>query len=156
MPRANAHNPIPRRRLLTLGAAVCIMLTASPLRAQQEKKKRSDSPIPERPPVNTPVLVVDAVTAPVAGNPPGVIIMTLNIDCGTVENARTIDNLMPRVYNAVIIELNREPLGRNGLVSDRDLEALKQRLTFQINRALQGPQITGVYIRTLQEVPRRS
>ena len=40
-------------------------------------------------------------------------------------------------------------------MNDRDLAGVKQRLLYQINRALQGPQVVGVYIRSLQEVPRR-
>lgn len=131
----------------------------SPALAQDKKKKKSDSPSPiERPPINNPVLVIDAVTAPVVpppGSSPGTVIMTLSIDCGSVENARVIDAMIPRVYNAVIVELNREPLGKDGRVNDRDLAGVKQRLLYQINRALQGPQVVGVYIRSLQEVPRR-
>ncbi|MFN4312498.1 MAG: hypothetical protein ACK4FK_18085 [Ferrovibrio sp.] len=157
MPRGNAIKPLtgvsPSRRAL-LGALAGLCLIATPMaRAQErEKKKKSDTPI-DKPPVNTSVLVVEAVTAPVAGPPGSQVILTLNIDCGTVENARAIDPLMPRVYNAVIMELNREPLGKNGRVHDNDLEGLKNRLVFQINRALQGPQVVGVYIRSLQEVP---
>ena len=110
--------------------------------------------VPE-PPVNSPQLIVDAVTAPVA--PSGTIIMTLTVDCGTVENARAVNTMMPRVYNAVIMELNREPLGVNGRVTDRDLEPLKRRLLVRINRALEGgPQVSGIYIRSLQEVPGRN
>lgn len=115
--------------------------------------KSADAP-PEKPPITTPVLTVDAVTAPVAGPPGSMVIMTLSLDCATVDNARAVDTLMPRVYNAVIMELNREPLGRNGRVYEHDLEGLKQRLLYQINRALQGPQVAAVYIHSLQEVPR--
>src|SRR3546814_12279325 len=80
--------------------------------------------------------------------------MTLTVDCGTVENARAVNAMMPRVYNAVIMELNREPLGTNGRVTDRDLEPLKRRLLLRINRALQRvPQAFGVYIRRLTDVP---
>src|SRR3546814_10694680 len=64
-----------------------------------------------RSPINSPQLIVEAVTAPVL--PSGTIIMTLTVDCGTVENARAVNAMMPRVYNAVIMELNREPLGRS-------------------------------------------
>lgn len=160
MPRGNATKPLAgaslSRRALLLGALGGLCLIAPPVaRAQEkEKKKKSDTPI-DKPQVNTPVLMVDAVTAPVAGPPGSQLIMTLSIDCGTVENARAIDPLMPRVYNAVIMELNREPLGKDGRVHDNDLEGLKRRLVFQINRALQGPQVVGVYIRSLQEVPLR-
>ncbi|MFN4275147.1 MAG: hypothetical protein ACK4FJ_02525 [Ferrovibrio sp.] len=159
MPRGNAIKPLagvsPSRRAL-LGALAGLCLIATPMaRAQErEKKKKSDTPI-DKPLVNTPVLMVDAVTAPVAGPPGSQVIMTLSIDCGTVENARAVDPLMPRVYNAVIMELNREPLGKDGRIHDNDLEGLKRRLVFQINRALQGPQVVGVYIRSLQEVPLR-
>ena len=158
MRRANAHSQnLTRRRLLTSGAAV-LLFSSSPVFAQ-EKKKKSESPSPiERPPVNNPVLVIDAVTAPVAAPPgkaPGTVIMTLSVDCGSVENARVVDTLIPRVYNAIILELNREPLGKDGRVNDHDLAGVKQRLLHQINRALQGPQVVGVYIRSLQEVPRR-
>lgn len=128
------------------------LLAALPAMAAEEKK-RSDAPPPEKPLVNTSVLVVDAVTAPVSGPPGSRVIMTLNIDCGDVENARQVDALMPRVYNAAIMELNREPLGKDGRVNDSDLEHLKRRLVFHINRALQGPQVVGVYIRSLQDVP---
>lgn len=158
MRRANVHSQnLTRRRLLATGAAV-LLCGATPALAQ-EKKKKSESPSPiERPPVNTPVLVIDAVTAPVApppGGAPGTVIMTLSIDCGSVENARVVDAMIPRVYNAIILELNREPLGKGGRVNDQDLAGVKQRLVHQINRSLQGPQVVGVYIRSLQEVPRR-
>lgn len=158
MPRGNAIKPLagaPIGRRALLGALGALCLIAPMARAQEkEKKKKSDTPI-DKPLVNTPVLMVDAVTAPVAGPPGSQVIMTLSIDCGTVENARAVDPLMPRVYNAVIMELNREPLGKDGRVHDNDLEGLKRRLVFQINRALQGPQVVGVYIRSLQEVPLR-
>lgn len=159
MPRGNAikplaGTPLSRRALLGALAGLCLIASSAGRAQEKEKKKRSDTPI-EKPPVNTPVLMVDAVTAPVAGPPGSQLIMTLSIDCGTVENARLIDPLMPRVYNAVIMELNREPLGKDGRVHDNDLEGLKRRLVFQINRALQGPQVVGVYIRSLQEVPLR-
>lgn len=135
-----------------------VLIGTSPSFAQDKKKKsESTSPI-ERPPVNNPVLIIDAVTAPVAppaGGTPGTIIMTLSIDCGSVENARVVDAMIPRVYNAIILELNREPMGSNGRVNDQDLSRVKQRLLHQVNRALQGPQVVGVYIRSLQEVPRR-
>jgi hypothetical protein len=159
MRHGNATKPPARRspsRRAALGALAGLCLIASPAgwTQEKEKKKKSDTPI-DKPPVNNPVLVVEAVTAPVAGPPGSQLIMTLSIDCGTVENARVVDPLMPRVYNAVIMELNREPLGKDGRVHDNDLEGLKRRLVFQINRALQGPQVVGVYIRSLQEVPLR-
>jgi hypothetical protein len=159
MPRGNAIKPLAgaslsRRALLGALAGLCLIASPAAWTQEKEKKKRSDTPI-DKPPVNTPVLMVDAVTAPVAGPPGSQVIMTLSIDCGTVENARAVDPLMPRVYNAVIMELNREPLGKDGRVHDNDLEGLKRRLVFQINRALQGPQVVGVYIRSLQEVPLR-
>ena len=158
MRRANAHNPITRRRLL-LAAGGAMLLTGASSSFAQDKKKKSESPTPiERPPINNPVLIIDAVTAPVAppaGGTPGTVIMTLSVDCGSVENARVVDAMIPRVYNAIILELNREPMGRNGRVNDQDLAGVKQRLLYQINRALQGPQVVGVYIRSLQEVPRR-
>lgn len=140
-----------RRALLgTLTAALALPPAA---RAQEkDKKKKSDTPV-EKPLVNTPVLIIDAVTAPVNGPTGSRIIMTLNIDCGDVENARKVDNLFPRVYNAVIMELNREPLGKDGRVYDKDLEVLKRRLVFAINRSLQGPEVVGVYVRSLQDVP---
>lgn len=158
---ANAPDRISRRPLLafalTLASAVLVASSFSAL-AQQKEKQRSDTPI-EKPLVNTPILVIDAVTAPLAagpnGEPGGTVIMTLSVDCGSVENARAVDALMPRIYNAVILELNREPLGKSGRLNDQDLNGVKQRLLYQINRALQGPQISGVYIRSLQEVPRR-
>lgn len=156
MRRANAHNRMTSRRWL-LAALAAALMTPEPARAQKEKKKKSDTPV-ERPPVNNPVLIIDAVTAPVApppGGTPGTIIMTLSVDCGSVENARVVDAMIPRVYNAIIMELNREPMGSNGRVNDQDLSRVKQRLLHQINRALQGPQVVGVYIRSLQEVPRR-
>lgn len=157
MQRANAHSQrITRRQLLIIG---CAALAAPPVFAQEKKKKKSEAPSPiERPPINNPVLLIDAVTAPVApppGSTPGTVIMTLSVDCGSVENARVIDAMIPRVYNAVIMELNREPIGKDGRINDQDLAGVKQRLLYQINRALQGPQVVGVYIRSLQEVPRR-
>lgn len=151
---ANAPDRITRRLLPALMTA---MLLAVPAIAPAQEEKKPESPI-ERPPISTPVLVIDAVTAPVAGpngTPGGTVIMTLSVDCGTVENARAVDAMIPRVYNAVIMELNREPLGRGGRVNEQDLAGVKQRLLYQINRALQGPQVVGVYIRSLQEVPRR-
>jgi flagellar basal body-associated protein FliL len=159
MPRGNAINPLDRpsllrRRLLGLLAAGSLLLPATAYAQEKEKKKKSDTPV-EKPPINNPVLVVDAVTAPIAGPPGSKVIMTLNIDCGSVENARKVDDLMPRVYNAIIIELNREPLGKDGRLFDQDIEQLKRRLVYQINRQLQGPQVVGVYVRSLQEVPLR-
>lgn len=173
MPHANAREPFSRRLLLT--ALLVTLLPTLPARAAEhgggegegaaakgggekpEKKKKKQGegePIPE-PPINSPQLVVEAVTAPVL--PSGTVIMTLTVDCGTVENARAVNAMMPRVYNAVIMELNREPLGNNGRVTDRDLEPLKKRLLVRINRALQGgPQVSGVYVRSLQEVPGRN
>ena len=159
MPRGNAINHIDRRRLLTLLAAGSLLPATA---FASEKKKKSDTPI-EKPPVNNPVLVVDAVTAPLAGPPGSKVILTLNIDCGNVENARKVDDLMPRVYNAVILELNREPLGKDGRIYDNDIEGLKRRLVYQINRQLGGPNappsqtplVVGVYVRSLQEVPLR-
>lgn len=150
MPRASAHSRCSRRGvLLGLPVALVAGLCAAGAGAQQQP------PPEDRPPINTPLLLIEAVTAPVAGPPDGTVIMTLSVDCGTVENARLIDTLMPRVYNATILELNREPLGKGGRVSDQDLEGLKRRLVFQINRALKGPEVVGVYIRSFQEVPRR-
>lgn len=157
MRRGNAINHLERRRLLILLAAG--MLLAAPAArasdAPPDKKKKSDTPS-EKPPINTPLLIVDAVTAPLNGPPGSKVILTLNVDCGTIENARKVDELMPRVYNAVIIELNREPLGKDGRLYDQDIEQLKRRLVYQINRNLQGPQVVGVYVRSLQEVPLRS
>ena len=151
------HQPSRRhdRRRLLLGLLAAGLLPAAALAQEKEKKKKSETPV-EKPPVNTPVLVVDAVTAPIAGPPGSKIIMTLTVDCGSVETARKVDDLMPRVYNAVILELNREPLGRDGRIYDNDIEGLKRRLVYQINRALQGPQVVGVYIRSMQEVPLRA
>jgi hypothetical protein len=173
MPHANVHDRLRLRRRLLLALLGLSLLPASALAAEKgegekaapaaeggdgkkdkKKKKGEGEAIPE-PPVNSPQLVVEAVTAPVA--PSGTVIMTLTVDCGTVENARAVNQMMPRVYNAVILELNREPLGTNGRVTERDLEPLKRRLLFQINRALKdGPQISGIYIRSLQEVPGRN
>lgn len=159
MRRANVLNHISRRALLrglTAGLMVTgLALAALPAHAQEkkeDKKKKGDAPV-EKPLVNTSVLVVDAVTAPVSGPTGSRVIMTLNIDCGNVENARKVDDLFPRVYNAVIMELNREPLGKDGRVYDKDLDVLKRRLVFAINRALQGPEVVGVYVRSLQDVP---
>jgi flagellar basal body-associated protein FliL len=159
MPRGNAINPSDRpgpfRRRLLLGLLAFGLLAApAALGQEKEKKKKSDTPV-EKPPINSPLLVVDAVTAPLVGPPGSKVILTLTVDCGSVENARVVDNLMPRVYNAVIIELNREPLGKDGRLYDNDIEQLKRRLVYQINRNLQGPQVVGVYIRSLQEVPLR-
>jgi len=162
MRRASAINHPPvnrqdRRRLLLGLAALAALCPAAALASddeKKEKKKKGDAPV-EKPPINTPTLVVEAVTAPIVGPPGSKVIMTLTVDCGSVENARVVDNLMPRVYNAVIMELNREPLGKNGRIYDADIEGLKRRLVFQINRALQGPQVVGVYIRSMQEVPLR-
>ncbi len=159
MPHGNAHKPrfaghLTRRACLTAAA----LLVCMPALAQEGggKKKGGDpNKPPERPPVNSPLLLIEAVTAPVAGPPTRTIIMTFTIDCGSVEMAQQVDPMIARVYNAVIMELNREPLGRDGQVQDSDLEALKRRLLFQINRALKGPTVAGVYIRSLQEVPRR-
>jgi len=164
MRHANVRNALhDRRRLLALLLAAPLLTPAAARAAEHgggekdKKKEKKDRPegVPTGPPINTPLLVVEAVTAPVA--PSGMVIMTLNIDCGTVENARAVDAMMPRVYNAVILELNREPLGKDNRVADADLEPLKRRLLFQINKALKdGPQIAGVYIRSLQEVPART
>jgi len=158
MPRGNAINHLDRRSLLCglgilLAAPAAMASDAPPPDKEKEKKKKSDAV--EKPPVNTPLLVVDAVTAPLNGPPGSKVILTLNVDCGSVENARKVDDLMPRVYSAVIIELNREPLGKDGRLYDQDIEQLKRRLVYQINRNLQGPQVVGVYIRSLQEVPLR-
>ncbi|MFC3674159.1 flagellar basal body-associated FliL family protein [Ferrovibrio xuzhouensis] len=173
MRHANARD-LQRRRQLLLALLGLTLLGTAPLSAlaaekgegegaaakggekpEKKKKKQGEGePIPE-PPINSPQLIVEAVTAPVL--PSGTVIMTLTVDCGTVENARAVNAMMPRVYNAVIMELNREPLGTNGRVTDRDLEPLKRRLLVRINRALQGgPQVSGVYVRSLQEVPGRT
>lgn len=153
MRRGNAINHLSRRRLL-LALAVGSLLPADLWAQEKKEKKKSDTPV-EKPLVNTPLLVVDAVTAPISGPPGSKVILTLTVDCGDVETARKVDDLMPRVYNAVILELNREPLGRDGRIYDNDIEGLKRRLVYQINRALQGPQVVGVYIRSMQEVPLR-
>lgn len=157
MRRANALNHIDRRALLAgLTAGLLLPLSAFAASGKKEEKKKkegAEEKLPEKPLVNTSILVVDAVTAPVNGPTGSRVIMTLNIDCGNVENARKVDALMPRVYNAVIMELNREPLGANGRVYDKDLEGLKRRLVFQVNRSLQGPEVVGIYIRSLQDVP---
>ncbi len=155
MPHGNAHSLRFSRRACLTGA---LLLAAAPALAQEGggKKKGGDPNKPvERPPVNTPLLLIEAVTAPVAGPPDRTVIMTFTVDCGSVEMAQQVDPMIARVYNAVILELNREPLGRNGQVNDADLEAMKRRLVFQINRALKGPTVAGIYIRSLQEVPRR-
>lgn len=154
MRRGNAINHLDRRHLLA-GLGVLLAAPGAFASDEKEKKKKSDAP-PEKPPINTPLLMVDAVTAPLDGPPGSKVIMTLNVDCGTVENARKVDELMPRVYSAVIIELNREPLGKGGRLYDQDIEQLKRRLVYQINRNLQGPQVVGIYIRSLQEVPLRN
>jgi len=154
MRRGNAINHIGRRRLLLTLAAGSLWPVHAWAQEKKEKKK-SETPV-EKPPVNTPLLVVDAVTAPISGPPGSKVIMTLTVDCGDVETARKVDDLMPRVYNAVILELNREALGRDGRIYDNDIEGLKRRLVYQINRALQGPQVVGVYIRSMQEVPLRT
>ena len=158
MPRGNVINHLDRRRLLSLLAAGALLPVVAPLAStwaqDKDKTKKSDTPV-EKPPINSPLLMVDAVTAPIVGPPGSKVILTLNVDCGTVENARKVDELMPRVYNAIILELNREPLGKDGRIYDTDIEPLKRRLVYQINRALQGPQVVGVYIRSLQEVPLR-
>ncbi len=154
MRRGNAINHIDRRRLLIALAAGSLLPVQSWAQDKKEKKK-SDTPV-EKPPVNSPLLVVDAVTAPISGPPGSKVIMTLTVDCGSVETARKVDDLMPRVYNAVILELNREPLGKDGRIYDNDIEGLRRRLVYQINRALQGPQVVGVYIRSMQEVPLRA
>ena len=153
MRRANAINRLDRRRLL-LTLAVGSLLPAGAWAQEKKEKKKSDTPV-EKPPVNSPLLVVDAVTAPISGPVGSKVIMTLTVDCGSIDTARKVDDLMPRVYNAVILELNREPLGRDGRIYDHDIEGLKRRLVYQINRALQGPQVVGVYIRSMQEVPLR-
>ena len=177
MRHANVHDRLLRRRLLLaglLGLTLLPALSPAALAAEhggggggsggggdegggkkdKKKKKEGEGQGAPEPPVNSPQLVVEAVTAPVA--PSGTVIMTLTVDCGTVENARAVNALMPRVYNAVILELNREPLGSNGRVTDRDLEPLKKRLLFQVNKALKGgPQVSGIYIRSLQDVPNR-
>jgi hypothetical protein len=158
MRHGNAPDPSlrPRRRHLLAALAVVLLLPGISLAADDKKKKGDPNKILERPPVNSPLLTIEAVTAPVSGNPPGTIIMTFTLDCGTVENAQQVDNLLPRAYNAVILELNREPLGRDGRVTDQDLEGMKRRLLYQVNRALRGPEIKAVLIRSLQEVPRRT
>lgn len=153
MRRGNAINHLDRRRLL-LALAVGSLLPAGAWAQDKKEKKKSDTPV-EKPPVSSPLLVVDAVTAPISGPPGSRVIMTLTVDCGDIDTARKVDDLMPRVYNAVILELNREPLGRDGRIYDNDIEGLKRRLVYQINRALQGPQVVGVYIRSMQEVPLR-
>lgn len=155
MRRGNAINHIDRRRLLLTLAVSSLLPVQVWAQEKKEKKKKSDTPV-EKPLVNTPLLVVDAVTAPISGPPGSKVILTLTVDCGDVETARKVDDLMPRVYHAVILELNREPLGRDGRIYDNDIEGLKRRLVYQINRALQGPQVVGVYIRSMQEVPLRS
>lgn len=154
MRRGNVINHFDRRRLL-LTLAACALLPLQSRAQEKKEKKKSDTPI-EKPPINSPLLVVDAVTAPISGPPGSKVIMTLTVDCGTIENARKVDDLMPRVYNAVILELNREPLGREGRIYDNDIEGMKRRLVYQINRALQGPQVVGVYVRSMQEVPLRA
>jgi len=154
MRRGNVINQLDRRRLLLTLAAGALLPVQSWAQEKKEKKK-SDTPV-EKPPINSPLLVVDAVTAPISGPPGSKVIMTLTVDCGTIENARKVDDLMPRVYNAVILELNREPLGRDGRIYDNDIEGMKRRLVYQINRALQGPQVVGVYVRSMQEVPLRA
>lgn len=154
MRRGNAINHIDRRRLL-LTLAAGSLLPVNAWAQDKKEKKKSDTPV-EKPPINTPLLVVDAVTAPISGPPGSKVIMTLTVDCGNIETARKVDDLMPRVYNAVILELNREPLGRDGRIYDNDIEGLKRRLVYQINRSLQGPQVVGVYIRSMQEVPLRA
>ncbi len=154
MRRGNVINQLDRRRLLLTLAAGALLPVRSWAQEKKEKKK-SDTPV-EKPPINSPLLVVDAVTAPISGPPGSKVIMTLTVDCGTIENARKVDDLMPRVYNAVILELNREPLGRDGRIYDNDIEGMKRRLVYQINRALQGPQVVGVYVRSMQEVPLRA
>ncbi len=154
MRRGNVINHLDRRRLL-LTLAACTLLPLQSRAQEKKEKKKSDTPI-EKPPINSPLLVVDAVTAPISGPPGSKVIMTLTVDCGSVENARKVDDLMPRVYNAVILELNREPLGRDGRIYDNDIEGMKRRLVYQINRALQGPQVVGVYVRSMQEVPLRA
>ena len=160
MRRGNAINYTDRRRLLlTLAVGSLlpanILLTSGAWAQEKKEKKKSETPV-EKPPVNTPLLVIDAVTAPISGPPGSKVIMTLTVDCGDVETARKVDDLMPRVYNAVILELNREALGRDGRIFDNDIEGLKRRLIYQINRALKGPQVVGVYIRSMQEVPLRA
>jgi hypothetical protein len=158
MRRGNAINHLDRRRLLltlAVGSLLPALLPSAAWAQEKKEKKKSDTPA-ERPPVNSPLLVVDAVTAPISGPPGSKVIMTLTVDCGTVETARKVDDLMPRVYNAVILELNREPLGKDGRIYDNDIEGLKRRLVYQINRALQGPQVVGVYVRSMQEVPLRT
>jgi len=156
MPHVNAHSPALTRRACL---AATLLLLPMPALAQEGGKKKGggdpNKPV-ERPPVNSPLLLIEAVTAPVAGPPARTMIMTFTIDCGSVEMAQQVDPMIARVYNAVILELNREPLGQNGQVHDTDLDALKRRLLFQINRALKGPTVAGIYIRSLQEVPRHS
>ncbi len=158
MRHGNAPDPtfgLSRRHLLA-ALAVLWLAPGFALAADDKKKKGDPNKPAERPPVNSPLLTIEAVTAPVAGNPPGTVIMTFTLDCGSVENAQQVDNLLPRAYNAVILELNREPLGRDGRITDQDLDGMKRRLLYQVNRALKGPEVKAVLIRSFQEVPRRT
>lgn len=157
MPPVNDPSKFARRSLLAAGLGFALTAIAAPGQAADDKKKKKDDPNtgqPLRPPINSPLLQVEAVTMPVAGPPERTMILTFTLECKDVETARKVDEMHPRFYNAVILELNREPIGANGRVTDRDLESLKRRLLFQINRALKGPTIEAVYIRSMQEVPR--
>jgi|GEM_PF-1822546 len=153
--------PLLRRRLLgALGSLLLLPgLGLIPRLAwaadKKERKVDPNKPV-EKPLVNTTLLVIEAVTAPVAGTPLGMVIMTFTLDCGTIENAQQVFDLLPRAYNAMILELNREPLGNNGRISEQDIDAMKRRLLFQVNKALRGPTVNAVLVRSLQEVPRRS
>src|SRR3546814_12858732 len=112
MRHANARDLLRRRQVLALlGLTLLGTAPLSALAAEQgegegaaakggekpEKKRKKQGegePIPE-PPINSPQLIVEAVTAPVL--PSGTIIMTLTITCGTVENARAVNAIRPRV-----------------------------------------------------------
>lgn len=113
------------------------------------RKPEAVEPAPPPKPASASYVVLEGMSVPLrtAEKPWSTLWLNLALEIPKAEDVAGIQNVMPRVRDAFVRDLQAHPIGQNGIWNETDLDTMTERLGKQADKVLGPGRVTRVLIR---------
>ncbi len=112
------------------------------------KTEPVEAPPPPKP-APASYVVIEGMSVPLrtAEKPWSTLWMNLALEIPKAEDVGEIQNVMPRVRDAFVRDLQAHPIGQNGTWNEKDIDTMTERLGKQADKVLGPGKVSRVLIR---------
>lgn len=113
------------------------------------RKPESTEPAPPPKPAPASYVVLEGMSVPLrtAEKPWSTLWLNLALEIPKAEDVGEIQNVMPRVRDAFVRDLQAHPIGQNGTWTEVDVDVMTARLGKQADKVLGAGKVSRVLIR---------